>query len=128
MQYLAWHLLFRIWRNPMMIKVRALVDTFSDNAFRKAGEVFEIEEEKMGEGLELTTKKNNAVARAAALRVADEAAQKAESLRAAADAAAAASDAAPGNSDLAAAALTAEDVAKQAEVEAEDLANVAAPE
>lgn len=128
MQYLAWHLLFRIWRNPMLIKVRALVDTFSDNSFRKAGEVFEIEEEKMGDGLELTTKKNNAVARAAALRVADEAAQKAESLRAAADAAAAASDAAPGNSDLAAAALTAEDVAKQAEVEAEDLANVAAPE
>ncbi|MDI1301953.1 MAG: hypothetical protein PSX71_08620 [bacterium] len=112
----------------MLIKVRALVDTFSDNSFRKAGEVFEIEEEKMGDGLELTTKKNNAVARAAALRVADEAAQKAESLRAAADAAAAASDAAPGNSDLAAAALTAEDVAKQAEVEAEDLANVAAPE
>ena len=100
-----------------MAQVRALVDTFSDNLFRKAGDVFEFAGE-MGPGLEPVNKATNKAARAAAQQTISDAFDKADALRRAATAAQEAVSAEPGRTDLAAAQIAAEDAAAEAERQA----------
>lgn len=103
-----------------MAQVRALVDTFADNLYRKAGDVFDFAGE-IGPGLEPVNKATNKAARAAAQQAITDAFDKADALRRAATVAQAAVAAEPGRSDLAAAQIAAEDAASNAEREAAKL-------
>lgn len=99
------------------MEVRALVLTYH-NGLRQPGDVFEYEG-TLGEGLEEVNAKTNKVAKANAAAVLKAARDKATALRAAAVAANEALQATPGDTALAAAAITAEDVARDAEKDAD---------
>lgn len=95
------------------MQVRALVLTYC-NGIRNPGDLFDYDG-PLGEGLEEVTPKTTKNAKARADAELKEAKDKAVALRAAADEANAKLQATPGDSELAAAAITADDVARNAE-------------
>lgn len=104
------------------MKVRALVRTFAENQLREPGDVFEFSG-KLGEGLEEVNAKTNKAAQMAAVAEFQAAKDKATALRKASEDARAALEANPGDSAKAAAAISADEAASEAEREVAAIGN-----